>query len=251
MSTKHYRSCSPWSGLPCSKVAQDRSFPLYITPPANGQIRVRRLVHRGAPRPAYKFWSLKLGRIVQCESVLEVEVAQLLDASPEVAEFSEQPAFINYEIAGQRHVHVPDFVVRTTDRREFIEVKYSYTVDDEVRRRTTLLVNRLAHFGWDYRLLTDAEINRGSWLSNARVLLRRGQESGSLPWSLQTYERVRQHGSIRLEDFGWSVSRNQQAAWIASELIRGRLWADRSMPITARTPVCLPGRSNTWRTLPW
>lgn len=245
--------CSPslLAALPHSQARQHSGHSFYVTPPADGKVRVRRLVHRGAPRPVYKFWSLKLNRIVQCESALEVKVGQLLDASPEAILFGEQPAILHYADSGQWRVHVPDFAVHGKVRREFIEVKYGATIDKMTEHRTSTLGRLLAQFGWGYRLVTEAHVHQGCWLSNAQALLQRGREKGAGPWSLHVYDQVRRQGQISLGDFGWSEQGSQEAVWIASELVRGHLHVDRCVPITAQTPVLLPDNANFGRTLPW
>ncbi|CAD1796975.1 hypothetical protein XSP_003837 [Xanthomonas euroxanthea] len=240
-----------WADLPRCPNNGVPGYQLYIEPPAVAQIRVRRLVHRGAPRPVYKFWSIKLNRIVQCESLLEVEVGQLLDASPGVTYFGEQPVVIHYFEYGQWQRHIPDFCMQMQRSREFIEVKYTHTVDQETERRTNTLTHQLARHGWGYRLLTESEVHRGPWLSNAQVLLRRGREAVNTLWSLHAYEQVRQRCRNFLGDFGWTKTESQDAVWIANELIRGTLLVDRSSPLTALTPVTLPSHDRMGRALPW
>ncbi len=60
---------------------------LRIDLPKPGASRMRDLVHRGAQRPVSKIMSVKLGRIVECESALEVDAVQILDAHGTVSAF--------------------------------------------------------------------------------------------------------------------------------------------------------------------
>lgn len=222
-----------------------------IQPPAPGQVRVRRLVHRGAPRPVYKFFSIKLNRVVQCESFLEVEAGQLLDACPAVSAFAEQPVVIHYEIDESLHRHIPDFAVWTGGRREFVEVKFKKDLTEEVVDRTLLLSNLLTRLGWGYRLITEDDIRAGFWLWNARKLLRRGREIAPQPWPLKTYDLIRRRGQVPLAHFGWEESGRQDAAWIASELIQGHFQVDRSTPLTADSVIYLGSDTIATRGLPW
>ena len=76
---------------------------LQIEHPPAGELRVRRLVHRGTQRPVFKVPSVTLARVVQCESLLEVDMAMLLDACPHVASYREQPVTLRY-VVGEEEV---------------------------------------------------------------------------------------------------------------------------------------------------
>jgi hypothetical protein len=213
---------------------------------------MRNLVHRGAPRPTYKYLSLKLARVVQCESALEVEVGHLLDASPDVLGYAEQPLRVHYEQDGTARSHVPDFVVMADGAPEFVEVKFAKDVSDEVTKRTHNLSILLREFGWSYRLVTEVETRAASWLSNARALLVRGRTNANPAWSLGAYDRLRRAGALPLSEFGWGELRAQESAWIANELIRGHVRVDLRDPLTSDSQLCVPEKApRTWRTLPW
>lgn len=152
-------------------------FPkLTIKLPPAGELRIRRILSRSAPRPITKYPSVRLGRSVHCESALEVEAAELLDACAGVTSFAEQAAEISYEWGGESHRHVPDFVVEAGGKKAFVEVKYSSTVTAVEQTRTQILKCGLKAMGYDYYLVTEAHLSRGAYLDNARYLLRRGRQ---------------------------------------------------------------------------
>lgn len=210
---------------------------LAISLPRPGQVRVRRLVHRGAPRPTTKVPSVLLNRIVQCESVLEAELASILDVCPGVVWFAEQPAVIHYMIAGVAKSHIPDFAVATRNGCEFVEVKFEKDVTDQVAERTARLTARLRPYGMGYRLVTERDIRIRPKLRNARQLLIRGRETTPLVWAIQAYETVRRRGFVPLAEFGWNQPGSFEAGGIARQILEGRLHLDMSKEITPATSV--------------
>jgi hypothetical protein len=218
--------------------------------PGADQLRMRRLVHRGAPRPVFKFHSLKEGRVVQCESGLEVEAAMLFDACPTVTTYAEQPVALHYFDAGVPRYHIPDFSFRAGGHRELIEVKFEGDVDDAIRHRTKLLSRLLEQYGWRYRVVTEATIRSGYLLDNVQRLLLRGRHCPPEHWSLATFERIRRSRSITLGDFGWNGSGQIETTWIAYEILVGRAFVDLSGRIHAETLLHVD-RPDLGGTLPW
>jgi hypothetical protein len=104
--------------------------------------------------------------------------------------------------------------------------------------------------GWSYRLVTEAHTDVDAWLSNARKLLRRGRIRAPDPWAISIYDRVRKAGALPLAEFAWDQSRVVEGAWVASELIRGRLRVDLKQPLTRDSLVYVPTEA-AWETLPW
>jgi hypothetical protein len=71
---------------------------------------VRRVSNRGGNIVGH-FPSLKLGRMVAFESLIERDFIYLLDYEPAVEHFSEQPLVIRYQHAGKKRQYTPDFHV--------------------------------------------------------------------------------------------------------------------------------------------
>lgn len=234
---------------PCAKSVREALGIQFELAPA-GQVRMRRLVHRGAPRPVFKLHSIKLARRVECESKLEVDVAVLLDASPAVTLFAEQPLALHYlDRQGWRR-HVPDFMVQMGQRREFIEVKFEADVDDEIRYRTGLLVESLAPHGWEYRILSEVEVRCGPYLENAQKLLRRGRQRPPEHWSLSTFDRIRKSGSIAIGEFGWGKTSHIETVWIAHEILVGHVNVDLSQSLSPDSLLYV-GHPELGGLLPW
>lgn len=218
---------------------------LKIELPSGDAIRMRKLVHRGAQRPVFKVPSVKLGRTVQCESLLEVDMAVLLDADPTVTLFAEQPARIHYDGDDGEQSHIPDYFVLRGDRPEFIEVKFKKDVDDVVHARTELMTRALGIAGAGYVLMTEEEIRCGGSVQNALMLLRRARHEVPHAQHLAVLERLRQRQNLTLGDFGWSVPHSTDAVAIARLIVAGIASVSRAGPrISAATRVVL-GESKT------
>ena len=236
-------SCSSLlSGLPIKAPLNESTF-LSAIPPKEGQVRVRRLIHRGAPRPVSKFLSVTLGREVHCESSLEIDAALILDACPTVSSFGEQAVTLHFFDGNVWRWHIPDFVVAAGGVREFIEIKFQRDIDAEVRERTQLLVRLLWPFGYGYRLLTEETIRTGVALKNARSLLVRGREEVPPLWALCTREKIRKGGPLTLGALGWNDPGKPEGSWIARLIIRGALSTDLNMALSSDSTVGLPSSS--------
>ena len=209
----------------------------HIEPPPDGGLRVRNLIHRGAVRPVFKVPSLKLQRAVQCESLLEVDLAMLLDASPFVSNYREQPVTFHLVIGGKRRWHVPDFQVEQAGRRIYVEVKFKRDVDEYVLARTALLQHQVEQEGHSYLLLTEEDIRKQSWVANARKVLRRACHTIADTELIGNFERLRTGNSTTLRDWSWGQSQATEAIALARLLTQGAAHVDMSNPLTLETPV--------------
>ena len=207
--------------------------------PPPGEVRIRNLVHRGAPRPVFKTASVKLGRVVQCESALEYEAALLLDVIPAVLAFAEQPVRIHYRTEEGWRSHVPDLAVLVADRLTFVEIKFEKDVDAEVCERTRTLEGQLGALGAGYCQLTERQLRQGDHIQNALRVLRRARHSISGAQLLTTLEKLRTMDRVPLAAFGWSVADSQEAVGIAQLIMSGHAVIDPHGPLSDRTCVWL------------
>lgn len=211
--------------------------PITLVFPAKGELRARRVISRSALRPTTKVPSLRLGRSVHCESVLEAETAELLDACSAVKTFGEQPVTIHYQLAAQRHTHIPDFLVRTDDGAAFVEVKFVIDIDEDVYTRTWVLKKALLELGYRYYLVTENELRRGPYLTNARYLLRRGR--AVVPDAVKFHLISRLRSGERLT---WSDLTPSEQFHAARLILEGVLWVPMHLPILPSTSLVLPAK---------
>lgn len=204
-----------------------------IEPPAPGQWRVRRIISRAACRATTKYPSVRLDRSVHCESRLEVELAELLDACAQVTHFGEQPARLRFSMDGAVHSHVPDFLAQSATDRTFFEVKFVKDVTADVLARTQCLIPLLAERGYRYRLVTERQLRQGSYLDNARYLLRRGRAPVPRTVALSLLTRVRAAGTLRWD----AIERDNLVAEIARLILDGALAVPMQSPLGPQTQV--------------
>ncbi len=212
--------------------------PVFLQFPALGELRVRRIISRSAPRPVTKYPSVRLGRTVHCESSLEVDVAELLDACGQVTGFGEQPVIIRYVLGGVRHWHVPDFMATTLWNRVLIEVKFTKDVTPEVLERTQFLTHALRSLGYDYCLVTEEQIHRGAYLDNARYLLRRGRTRIPTRRGLELFSQIKAAGNL---PFGVFDS-DEDRTIVARLILDGRLSVPMDTALGPYSPVGLASR---------
>lgn len=198
-----------------------RTSDVRIELPDEGAVRMRNLVHRGTQRPVFKVSSLTIGRVVQCESLLEVDAVLCLDAHPGSAYFSEQPLRIHYLHDGAWRSHVPDLAVLTHGKLVLVEVKFDKDVTDDIVARTTHLTLSLSRLGVDYRLINEDSIRQGHAVQNAHRLLRRARHAAEEVDLLYVLEHVRCRDDLTLEDFDWDVPSSREASCIAQLILRG------------------------------
>lgn len=154
--------------------------------------RMRKVVSRSNARVTGKWPSRKAGRMVQYDSVHERNAFKLLETSPEVRSYKEQPCMIDYEMNGEKHYHIPDILVDFGTRLELWEVKTAaQSKDPEVMQRTALMSRELPKFGYDYRVIIGEDLARKPRLANISYLLRHGRRPATLLQRERLYQVFR------------------------------------------------------------
>jgi len=144
------------------------------------QVRSRRVVTRSRFRPTGKYPSWKMERMLQWESMNELNAFRLLDCDPRVTLFTEQPCEIVYFDGTETRRHYPDIYVEIDSNQELWEVKAECEASlSEVSTRTELLTSGLQQYGFTYRVVLDHELAKQPRLENAKTLLRYGRRVAS------------------------------------------------------------------------
>ena len=208
-----------------------------IQRPKPGKLRVRNPVRRSNMRTTYKYPCWKAGRMLQCESKLEMEAYYLLDAFPAVSRISEQAMRIDFEIDGQPMFHVPDVVLNFGRRVVILEIKEDEKAQKrDAQHRTHHLTPALARRGFAYRVLTESLIRRQPRLDNVDWLLRRGRPLVGLGAASEV--RALLAGSGGCCSWGELLARNldREAAQL---VLHGKLWVDLGHPVSLESRVFL------------
>jgi hypothetical protein len=159
-----------------SPASQSRIIGIRFCEP--GQVRIRKIVMRSRARATGKFPSQKLLRMMQWESINELNAFRLIECIPAVTQYAEQPCEITYLGAdGQEARHYPDLLVTINGAKELWEVKACADAhSDEVRRRTEILMDGLPHLGFQYRIKLAENLAIQPRLDNACLLLKFGRQ---------------------------------------------------------------------------
>jgi hypothetical protein len=120
-----------------------------------------------------KFPSIKMGRMIAFESLLERDFIYLLDYDPAVEWFEEQPLTIEYAFDDKVLHYTPDFHLIEGKRDVLIECKPDQFVDTEENRPKFAAARAWgAQHGWEFRLVTDRRVRAGFRLQNVKLLTR-------------------------------------------------------------------------------
>lgn len=117
--------------------------------------------------------SLKLGRMVECESTLEGDVVHLLEFSPGVKSYREQPARVEYWDGSCMRTYYPDFEAILGDgHRLNIEVKHSRQLQDfKTAEKYRRIAEHYAEADAEFYLITEEACRAEPLRSNLRRLI--------------------------------------------------------------------------------
>lgn len=131
---------------------------------------VRKVSNRGGSVIG-RFPSLKMGRMIAFESLLERDFIYLLDYDARVERFEEQPLTIEYEHEGQARHYTPDFQLLEAGQCVLVECKPERFVDaDDNPRKFAIAREWCATRGREFRVVTDRHIRAGFRLQNIKRL---------------------------------------------------------------------------------
>ena len=118
-----------------------------------------------------RFPSVKLGRSVEFESLIERDYIYLLDFDTAVTWFAEQPFTIEYQHEGKKLTYTPDFHVIRDGQQIVVECKPAKYVNSAINQRKFQAARAWCEAkGWHFEVATDAEIRGGHRLTNVRRL---------------------------------------------------------------------------------
>lgn len=204
--------------------------------PKNGKIRSRKVVSRSNASNSGKYPSWKMRRMMQWESIHEGNAMRILDATPCVISFNEQPCEIIYTLKGMQRRHYPDFMVVEQHRREFWEVKTERDANDpEILERTQYLVEALPEFGYGYRMVLAEALATQPRLDNVKRLNKLGRHPVSAI-EQETLRRFFMHEPML--QWGTLEAQSPVALQHISRLIlEGKLNIDIHQPINSASQV--------------
>lgn len=131
---------------------------------------VRKVSNRGG-NIVGRFPSLKMGRMIAFESLLERDFIYLLDYDVRVERFEEQPLTIEYQHEGDLRHYTPDFQLLEAGQCVLVECKPEDFVDTEENRRKFVAARAWCEErSWEFRVVTEQEVRAGCRLPNIKHL---------------------------------------------------------------------------------
>ncbi len=133
----------------------------------------RKIVTRSGSILRGKFPSPKNGRMVGYEQLLEADTLVLLEMSPRVLSFREQPKRIFYPDGDRTRHYTPDYEVELIDgSRKLIEVKPAKRLrSSDVKHKLDRIAEHLERIDEPFLILTDESIRLQPRLQNLKDLL--------------------------------------------------------------------------------
>jgi len=186
-----------------------------------------------------KFPSLKLGRMVQFESLLELDFIHLLEYDPTVTHYEEQPLTIEYQFDGKTRRYTPDFHVTRSKNHTLVECKPDRFVDtDENQRKFAVAEAWCAERGWQFQVATAAAIRGGSRLQNIKFLHQFARREVSPSIRARLYTELPASEQLPLSVLAAAVDPDNGLAAIYGLVWRGELTLPiDDAPLTPDTPV--------------
>ncbi len=192
------------------------------------------------------FPSLKIGRMVAFESLIEQDYLYVLDFEAAVTAFEEQPLTIEYIREGNRHTYTPDFLVKREDACTLVECKpASLIYKEENQIKFAVAKEWCLSKNWSFVVITDQDLRSGHRLANIKLLTqyaRLGITPETMKWVHTNLSRV--NTPITLQYAGRILYPHYPAQGISILLY---LAFHHQLDISLEDqPIC--GRSLIWKT---
>lgn len=197
----------------------------------------RKVITRRGRRFRGYFPSRKLGRMVAWESLTERDVILLLEFSPGVLSYQEQPALVQYHDGQDMRAYYPDFEVVFLDGEAIhVEVKTAQDLAKPVMQEKyrTIAADYIRR-QQGFRIVSDHDLRSGSLLRNLQLLASVQRMAGRTTEFKRLWE---EHFTQEQVPFADAEARLGRATVLAL-LAVGVTHCDLREPLVGDTPVHL------------
>ena len=212
---------------------------------ADDSERARKVVKRSNHRMTGKQPSVMNERMIHWESDYERKAFQLLEASPFVAAYREQPATFKYHNGdGVMHTHFPDiFVTLVNGMRLFIEVKPSRAKNDQdLTDRENLLKELLSVKGFKYIQIYPDQLESFHYQANAQFMIWHKKKPAPYPVKMKIKKLLLTESSTSLASLISLVKHTSARSWIFALIMEGVITCDLSMPLVDNTIIFMKNK---------
>jgi hypothetical protein len=204
-------------------------------------VLARKISNTGTRSLIGKFPSLKTGRVVWYESLLERDYMYLLEIDSDVISYWEQPGRIYYTLDGRRHHYTPDLLVERRREKQIVEVKPKKKAEEEKYRRLFRVAGESCRKeGYEFRVATDEMIRLQPRLNGVKLLYKYARTPLLPQHQIGCHEffTVRQEAPLgEVTRFFASRGIGQQVVYAL--IFRGVLSVDLMRPLTREAVVRL------------
>lgn len=201
-------------------------------------MQARKVVTRSGRKLRGYFPSVKAGRMIEWESLLERDAILLFEFSPGVKSFREQPELIQYMDGDVIRRYFPDFGLTTTNI-ELIhcEVKpEKQLLLPEVAHKLTRITEHYAAIGHAYRILTDKVIRQQPLHGNVTLLARMRRHDETLISLATEVHQLLARRPRPFDEVASLIGRDRLLKMIAL----GHVGCDLAASLSGINPVCHP-----------
>lgn len=180
--------------------------------------------------------SLKNGRMVHHEGMLEGDAIYLFETSSRIARYREQPDRIYYPDGAKLRRYTPDFeLVLATGQNVLVEVKPNYFYQkEEVQHKLGRIAEHLARSGQQFVVLTEDTLRQEPRLDNLRwVYHQLPRVSPTVAAMRNSLERYRSQFPLSFKDATTRFAKNNLHP--SSLLVTGMLTCPLDQPINHDT----------------
>ena len=206
-----------------------------------------RKVSNGGGNIIGKFPSIKMGRMIAFESLIERDFIYLLDYAAEVEWFEEQPLTIEYHHDGKVLHYTPDFHLIEEGQNVLVECKpEKFVLTVENQRKAAIASDWCKRHDWVYRVVTDEKIRKGFLLENVMLLTRYARQPVTLPMRRRICEELSNHlgGEISIGEVSSAISPKNPTVSVTAIMAMAfhheiTLFLEQA-PISSQTLISLP-----------
>lgn len=165
-----------------------------------------------------KFASLKNKSTIYFESLLEQDFIYLLETDITIISYASQPLTVEYFAQGKTRKYTPDFIVRTSNMTEIVEVKPKKYLDKYVPLYEAV---RPVFFerGWDFRVITEENIRLEPRLYNAKLLCRYANYQVNPNHYAACMSIIRVKNAISLKELSFNLAQYDMPPFIIYNLL--------------------------------
>jgi len=204
---------------------------------------VRKITNAGGRKLVSKFPSIKMGRVIRCESPLERDYVYLLEHG-KAKFYEEQPLRIWYYLDGKKRRYTPDFLVERNNKKQIVEVKpVKVVVKAEYQALFHIISQVCRQEGYEFVVVTDEMIRVQPRLRNIKILYRYAKVPLFSHYQLEYYEFLKEESLISIRNLARFLNSRKienSLSVVYGLTYWGFLEIDLTKPVNSKTLVGLP-----------